>query len=129
MADFSFPKLSIDPSKIKDRWGLGALGLVVWLVVAYGVLMRPDFNLVMAICILFLTFSLMVLVLMLSFSRAQEAAVPQGQSPNVPPAGNVDTKNPKLAVQQIIYVAELYEFWKNPGVQDAVDKKFGKGRK
>ena len=126
MADFSFPKVSVDPGKIKDRWGLGALGLVVWLMIAYGLFMRPGFNVAMGISVLTLTFVLLLFVLMLSFTRTQESIAPQAQSPNVQPAG---LEGRGLGPQKVAYLAELYEFYKNPEVQNLLDEKFGKKKR
>lgn len=60
-------KISLDPSQIKDRWGLTALSLIVWLIIAYAVLTRPDLNIGITITVLTSTLILLLLVLMLSF--------------------------------------------------------------
>ena len=125
MADLSLPKVSINPSKIKDRWGLGALGFIIWLFITYFVLNRPGFNPWIIVTIIILTFALLALALMLSFSKSTESARLPAPSPNILPARRPGASTQKVTVQEIIFLGELMELSQDPEVRRMLDKRFG----
>ena len=128
MADFSFPKVSLDPSKIRDRWGLGAFGLVVWLIIAYVILTRPSFSLLMGFSVLILTFSLLVFLLMLSFARTEEPETARIPSPNIPPRPRRDAIEQNPTAQEITYLHNLVQLAQDPNIRTMLDEKFRKKR-
>ena len=125
MASFKFPEISLDPSKIKDRWGLAALCLIVWLIIAYAILSRPDLKIEITITVLTLTLILLLLVLMLSFKPD-----PEIRGLKAPPNTPVQVPSVKqvLTPEIIAYLGELVEIAQNPEVQQVLRKKFGKKR-
>jgi hypothetical protein len=128
VADSFFPKISLDPSKIKNRWALGALGLLVWLVIAYAILTKPILNPALSGAVLLLTFILLVLALIKAFGRDQDDAAPQNQSPNIQPVRTPGATNQKPTAEEIAYVAEIYELTKSSEVRRILDVRF-KGKR
>lgn len=127
MASFRFPKISLDPSKIKDRWGLAALCLIVWLIIAYLILSGPDVKVGITIAVIALTLILLLLVLMLSFkSEIPSLTKPPPNIPGVVPSAK-QLSTQKITPEEIAYVAELIDIIENnPVVQQVLQKKFGK---
>jgi hypothetical protein len=126
MASFNFPKISLDPSKIKNRWGLAALCLIVWLIISYTILSQPDLKIEITIVVLTLTLILLLLVLMLSIKpEIQSLSKPPPNTPyGIPSANQLPTQ--EITPEIIAYVVELKEMVENPAVQQVIQKKFGK---
>lgn len=117
-----FPKISLDPSKIRDRWGLAALGLIVWLLIGYAVLKATTLHIAISLTVLVLTLILLALVLALSFSTGQ-TQLPRA-SANIAAGRNPSPTQQKLNPQEIKYLHELVQLSQRPEIQEMLQEKF-----
>ncbi len=116
-----FPNILLDPSKIRDRWGLAALGLVVWLTIAYIVLSSPALKLQITLTVLVFTFILLLLVLMLSF----KGDVPKVSKPppNTPSRRKHTSGRQMPTAQEIKLLDEMIELYQKPEIQQFLKEK------
>jgi len=117
MASF---KISLDPSQIKDRWGLAALSLIVWLIIAYAILTRPGLNIGITLTVLTMTLILLLLVLMLSFKP--DVRDPQKPPPNPPPEVS-DTRQMPTPDDIALVIHAIKIIQENPQVQQMLENR------
>ena len=123
--------ISIDPAKIKDRWGLGALALVIWLLIIY-VVVKSVVGSALSLTIIISTLLLLLFTLFLLFRG--ESPVVAAASPNILPsrAFAVPRQGPMseaeriravLWAKQMIDSPELKELWGTPTAPSEPKKK------
>lgn len=117
MASF---KISLDPSQIKDRWGLAALSLIVWLIIAYAILTRPGLNIGITLTVLTMTLILLLLVLMLSFKP--DVRDLQKPPPNPPPEVS-DTRQMPTPDDIALVIHAIKIIQENPQVQQMLENR------
>ena len=77
-----FLTIRLDPAKIKNRWQLGALGLVVWLVIGILILTQPNVRLDIALAVLIPTILVLPIILMISRATPDDSRVVGPHSPS-----------------------------------------------
>lgn len=136
MASASLPKISIsvDPSKIKDRWQLSALALLLWGGVASLILSTTERS-VLVYIVLALTFAVVVAALMLSFGgKPQPNQLPK-PPPNIlinanPDPGPLEThsrdtqpaRGTRYTEEQIIYAAKIIQILEHPAMKGIIPR-------
>lgn len=112
------PKFSLDPSKIKDRWGLAATILIVWVIVTYFVLSSTTIRLEISLSVLVLTLLLLLPTLMLSFKSDGNA--PSKPPPNIPSRGESTIPDQMPTAQEIQYLHRLVKLSQVPEIKEVL---------
>lgn len=123
--NLKLPKISLDPSKIKDRWGLSALALIVWLWISYFVLSKLQPAPAIAVTVFVLTFLLLVTTLMLSFGRPETDI--KDASPNLLPARRRSGSRQRPTAQELQHLDMLVDIYQDPDIQKLLKDKFKAG--
>ena len=119
---FNLPDISLDPSKIKDRWGLGALAFIVWLIIANQCLSNPNLDKFLAIVILLLT--IMIILLVLSITVNPTPLTKPSEKMNIPSQREYTRSEDMPTTKEFIYVHKIIKLTKHPEIKKILKEEF-----
>jgi len=109
------PHIKFDPSTIKDRWGLAGLLGVIWLIIAYNSLSKPDANFLNNIVILSLT--IIVIFLILSITVSEAPVKPSSEKVNIPPPRDYIPSEDQPTPEDLARILDAMEYAKHPEIK------------